>query len=648
MRIKNISFPNSITSKVGLSNIKMKGLGNLVLIAGKNGSGKSRLLNLLKENDLISQSVETDEKNRVLENLKTTRLALAQVKRTIDDYISRGLSNLNNNELSDYSFLEEKRKDFENEIRENEEFLKVEALEFEIGLPRSEIFEFVPKYVQLKDPDSLTKSELKSCLYLEKSLHINKVSELSFGVLQALQDYVTNNTVVTELNKNFHYQLIEKYDSLKVLVKEFLGTEIERNSFGDALIFSQPLGDSKLSEGQKVLFQLCIALLENNISIKDAILILDEPENHLHPQILVEIIDKIIKLNSFGQVWIATHSIPLIAHFDPSSLWLMDNNTITFSGRSPESVINSLVGELEKARLSEFLNLPAVFASIKFATECLMDALILDTSLNDPQTNQIHKIIRNLSKSKNSISLLDYGAGSGRLLKLITHYEDQFSSSLDLIDQRKIDYYAYDIPEVNQEFKSECLDTIHKYFYKKQGANVKRYFTSVADMALMKESTLDLIVMCNVFHEIDPLSWIGLFSRSEVIIKYLKEDGCLLIVEDHQMPIGEKAYRNGFMVFGEMQFRLLFQISENEEYIVNDSRGDGRLLAHLIPKMYLRRISHDNIIKAIKSLKQEALNNIDRIRRNEKPTFKSGMKLGFWLNQYANSSLNLHLFDKSS
>jgi ABC-type Na+ transport system ATPase subunit NatA len=45
MRITKIDIPKSVDSRDGLEDIKMDKLGQIVLIAGKNGSGKTRILN---------------------------------------------------------------------------------------------------------------------------------------------------------------------------------------------------------------------------------------------------------------------------------------------------------------------------------------------------------------------------------------------------------------------------------------------------------------------------------------------------------------------------------------------------------------------------------------------------------------------------
>jgi predicted ATP-binding protein involved in virulence len=45
MRITKIDIPNTSESNDGLANIRMDKLSKVVLIAGKNGSGKTRILN---------------------------------------------------------------------------------------------------------------------------------------------------------------------------------------------------------------------------------------------------------------------------------------------------------------------------------------------------------------------------------------------------------------------------------------------------------------------------------------------------------------------------------------------------------------------------------------------------------------------------
>lgn len=71
------------------------------------------------------------------------------------------------------------------------------------------------------------------------------------------------------------------------------------------------------------------------------------------------------------------------------------------------------------------------------------------------------------------------------------------------------------------------------------------------------EVRFDIVLMCNVLHEINPACWLDVFS---IIHSILKENATLIIIEDHLIPYGEKAYDNGFLVFDEDEFKMLFTL----------------------------------------------------------------------------------------
>jgi predicted ATPase len=52
--------------------------------------------------------------------------------------------------------------------------------------------------------------------------------------------------------------------------------------------------------------------------------ILDELENHLHPSVTIELLERITAAAPQAQIWVATDSIPLLAYIssvDPMALW---------------------------------------------------------------------------------------------------------------------------------------------------------------------------------------------------------------------------------------------------------------------------------------------------------------------------------------
>mgnify|MGYP001229779792 CR=1 FL=1 len=267
-------------------------------------------------------------------------------------------------------------------------------------------------------------------------------------------------------------------------------------------------------------------------------------------------------------------------------------------------------------------------ATNQFALESLLPPTTVKTSSDDPQTNQIIESIQAMIGKKQTIRILDFGAGKGRLLSTISEV-----CRTDGISVKSwLDYYAFDLCPHDKE---ECVSVISESY---ESAN-DRYFNDetrlLENIAL---GTFDLIIMCNVFHEIDPRHWLDLFNVNGAIAQALKADGIALIVEDQLIPTGEKAYQNGFLVLDVLQFRKLFKIDET--YVVDDARGDGRLKAHFIPKGYLSNIDPQSRVDALDSLLHTAKTRVRELRSSES-TYKNGKLHGFWVQQLANSQLAL-------
>jgi len=147
--------------------------------------------------------------------------------------------------------------------------------------------------------------------------------------------------------------------------------------------------------------------------------------------------------------------------------------------------------------------------------------------------------------------------------------------------------------------------------------------------------------MCNVLHEIDPNDWLKLFSKKGEIPNLLNENGILILVEDQEMPIGEKAYQKGFIVLNTAELKELFSIKESDsDFEFSDARGDGRLKAHIIKKEYLMRISPESRLGSIESVHKNASEKILSIRK-DKINYKNGKIHGFWVQQFANTGLSL-------
>jgi len=417
----------------------------------------------------------------------------------------------------------------------------------------------------------------------------------------------------------------ESFEKLNELIFSFLGTKItyENKRFK---LFNLNLADanSDLSGGEKVLLQLCVLIHAHGASLKNLILILDEPENHLHPAAQIEFIKKVKEVLKDGQIWIATHSIHILSYLNTSDIWYMHDNSISYAGKQPEVVLNGLLGNKEQVeRLHEFLGLSSIYAVTQFAYECLFDPKTILTGPEDKQTTQITEIITNLKKS-NAIKLLDYGAGKGRLISsIIANYTE--NSNL----QNWLNYVAFDESDKDKQI---CEDAIVRAY----GNSDNRYYNEKNKMAgNINPKSFDVVVMCNVLHEISPKKWKSIFEKDSLIDELLSENGYLLIVEDTIIPNGEFPNPDGFFVFGRTEIGKLFGIlPEASDFITNYYKNNERLCANLIPKKYLSNISNDSINNALDALRDKCIEKIEKLKG--KPDFASGKLLGFWSIQLAN------------
>ncbi len=637
MKITKVDILKTPETNDGLEHIKIDRLEDLVLFTGKNGSGKTRILNKIF-NTLSSKpritrlaqlqsEIEATKRNLISYQQQKTayesQLDVAtndeqkpQIEREILNYINA--IDTTNTSIKDC------------EYEQNWNFIETDNQSDNYAFVR-----FVPKTLTLQDSNSFPKSQIVSYASSLDAVGIENLPQGVFAKMQVVQDKWFNSTHQhSQASEEEKQKAINDYEKLKEIIKVFLDTEITRTINDEVTLFGFPMGQANLSDGQKVLLQFCLAIYSQETALKDLILVLDEPENHLHPSVIIETIEKIQRCVSNGQIWIATHSIPLLAHFNPSLIWYVEKNKIRHAGKIPEKVLHSLLGDdNEVAKLQDFISLPAQYASSRYAFESLFEPASVSTNSNDPQSYQIRADLLNRA-SNGKLRILDYGAGKGRLISNIVDLDE--NSQEKLIE--KIDYIAYDKFSIDKE---PCENALVKAY----GNCSKRYFNDFNNLlSVYDKGSFDVVILCNVLHEIDPKDWLKLFQSEGIISSLLAENGILLLVEDHQIPIGEKAYQKGFLVLDTPQLKDLFKISENDkDFIYTDKRGDGRLKAHQIPKSCLIRVDENSRISAIKSMAKTSREKILEIREKE-TNYRNGKLHGFWIQQFANAELNLSEF----
>ena len=633
MRITKVDIPKNDLD--GLASIKMEKLQPIVLITGKNGSGKTRILNKIFATLRIKPTITAIKNaNARLKTFNTNAFAysseLHNLRQRLDtvsgdvelDTIKKNIKiyeDATQSEIIEKSSL-------------GRDVINWSQIETSEQAESFSFFHFVPKELNLLDPNSFSREQLINSAAMTNVVGVLNLSQSTFSKIQFIQDrWFSATHQNSKVSKEEKEKAISDYERLETIIKVFLNTPLTRTIDDQATLFGFPLGRSNLSDGQKILIQFCLAIYSQEIALKDLILVLDEPENHLHPSVIIETINRIRNCVSDGQIWIATHSIPLLAHFDPSLIWYVENGMIAHAGKVPEKVLHSLLGdESEVAKLQDFISLPAQYASSRYAFESLLEPNVANTDSTDPQSIQIRTDLLILN-STGKLRILDYGAGKGRVISNISDLDNDDKEKLI----EKLDYIAFDKFSTDKEI---CEGNIAKAF----GNSSNRYYNDFNKLyEVYDKSSFDVVIMCNVLHEIDPKDWIKLFTNDGIISKLLGPKGVLLLVEDQQIPIGEKAYQKGFLVLDTPQLRDLFKISEKDtEFSFSDQRGDGRLKAHKIPKDYLVRIDANSRLAAIKSVSDTARENILEIREAEK-NYKNGKLHGFWTQQFANAQLNL-------
>jgi hypothetical protein len=293
--------------------------------------------------------------------------------------------------------------------------------------------------------------------------------------------------------------------------------------------------------------------------------------------------------------------------------------------------LRGLLGDDEQiGNLNAFTSLPAQYAAISFAAECLVAPRVVGCGTDDPQVAQIGGLL-DLDASS-PISLLDYGAGKSRLLSgLVEIAAIQGKSLCD-----SVSYFAFDSSPDDNANSMTIIESVY-------GGDTVRHFLSNDNFFSHKDAeSIDVVVMCNVLHEIPPNEWLKLFNEYSLIGRSLKDSGCLLIVEDQRIPTGEKAHKFGFLVLNTPHLRTLFSVTEedirNGLFLASDHRGDGRLIAHKISKKLLNRLSAETRKHAIEQLRETAKERISVLRVDE-PNYRNGQLHGFWTQQFANTSL---------
>lgn len=647
MRITDITVPENgfgeITdSDLGITSpVRMSRLGKMVVLAGPNGAGKSRLLRVIQSSGNYYRGIDQPD---------GIRNFIVQSEALIQNW-EQEIQRLEGHLLQDPSRSELRTLIVER--RHNIETAKTNVAEATSRLSRWQWFMtdppgtaafpvfFIPTNSNLANAEQFAPDTLMHYAEVCRTFGQTDSSETVPSYLKVVMRRARNASHANMMGEAApeDEKAIQMGGSLKDLVAALLGERADlRIDRDDRLqIFGRHDFWTALSEGQKVLLKLAVQLHAQKTDLANALIFLDEPENHLHPAVLNQVVDVLLSEIVDGQIWIATHSVPLIARLaslDPASLWFMKDGTISHAGKRPELVLSGLLGDQhEISRLRDFTDLPAKLAANRYAAECLLDPTTVSPRTQDRQQVQMVDVLVETSLGS-KLRVLDFGAGQGRLLSALSD-----AGKLDLVD-----YIAFDI---DGESNAACKREIEKV-YGIEGVD-RRFFTNLADV-LASWGHVDVAVMCNVLHEIPPDDWQREIGPDSRLMELISPAGFLLVIEDQRIPVGENAHDYGFLVFDTLQFQKLFGFAgtvSHDLYKKYDAEKGGngkagRLLAHRFARSLAIQFTQANQQAAIIDLYKTASHEMSVLRRqakDRKPSFQDGQAHAFWMTQYANAAL---------
>ncbi len=452
---------------------------------------------------------------------------------------------------------------------------------------------------------------VKTFQYTGVSLVESFIAELNARGRQAKERANSSIIRVQQNMKDFlHMTLRIDQSKQKAIIKFSDGREKELKT---ALL--------EMSPGEINLFYISLFLAVTS-NERRYILIMDEPEMHVHPSVLIQFYKKLKKLKCMEEIWIATHSPLLLQEFTFEEIILIVDGKIQVrNSHLYENVMKEMLGEEQKT-ISELFRSIDEWDFCNFLAECFAHPIVVsEANKSDEQAVKFEKYCRFLKHEK--LCILDWGGGHGRLGRCM--------QLIEAGEKKKLDY-EYDIyePYVEDPERDKRFNT-----YKNFDSINKKY---------------NCVVLMNALHEIGIEEWVSLFKK---ISKCLKPDGVLVFAEAKTLSIGEQPYcKNGYIVLCENQVKLLFKREGVDSNIISFHADLGKKEKSefiIIPAAELINISEDNIKIALERLAAEMfieLKDMDdeRIKCVEdetKPSF-TYRKYAFIAQQYINVTMALY------
>lgn len=576
MRISSFKLPENATNTgIGLSaqfRGCLMGLKDVVILTGGNGSGKSRFLKLIQNTfnnfknnpNYIEKCFKVSKKN-------------PDTKKDVENELTKEMAKKFN--VINYSHFDAKLQDAEN---------------------------FSPYVIHQ------AKNKLKSCNYEETALN-------SLLYLKDLCEGYSESSNAS----NDYKELTDFINFANELELDFSWDKDKK----ELQIFGRKLEKANLSPGQLYALRIAVACCAHETG-DNFIFLLDEPETHLHPSLLIKIINKLMEHFENAQFFIATHSLPLISYItvmrEDTTVLYMEKGVVKDRLRSDSGpILNNLVGaEDEQFAVKQLFVSPEELACNKFCMECFLGPEVISGGQADDPSTFMAEASLDLLNSKETRVIVDFGAGQGRLLECML--EDNIKKGYQ--------YNAYNVEPEDAEYCASLIETT--------GIDGKSYLNK-NDLAELN-GKVDRVFMVNVLHEISPISWEDEFAT---IYNLLKEDGKLVIIERELLTVGESPFTNGYMMLtGNETHSEAANILFGADNIRFDRHKEKPYIIRcIINKDGIKAVNEADFARMFTVLKETALLKVGELRKARKSItchkdrYKHGLELAFWLNQLSST-----------
>ncbi|MEP7126970.1 MAG: AAA family ATPase [Byssovorax sp.] len=631
MLSRMLFFP-AVAHSIGLTPPKeaLRGLRRMVVLAGPNGAGKSRYLGLLQRT--VNQFRQTRSNRSTYEsNIQSWRGTVRNISVALAETAEWREAQTENytTAIQQHEILLDEARQFEDaiqsdEISRDQPFV---VLTYNINLvaePREQTPNMITNIISANRNPGFAQAHASLAAYFDRVAkdiwsadHPSAKSQPS--VIQALDDANSFNDILDALVGG---RVEPDYDSTGEVVAKF-----RRRVFQY----------SELSKGEAVLITWAIILHRQRASFQDAIVIIDEPENHLHPDACVKALTALRDtiLGPRGQIWLATHSVQLIAFAGMESIWMVDNGRIEYAGNKVDKVIDRLLGGRDgRDKLRTFLADADDLGFHKFAAECLTNPHVAAPDAADPQEAQFVRLVRERRARGERLRILDYGAGRGRLataLREAGHAETPNPSELF--------YHAYNGPQASPNEVVECRGRVQE-LADGEGARAI-YLNDIRSVQLQAEVKMDAVVLCNVLHEIPVGNWLSVFND---IADSLRDGGVLLLMEDQNMPVGELPTAHGFIVLDTIEVSALFGTTPGKGVREIERVHHGRLTQIEVHAGVLRNATSESIKQALGLVVKRARSAVERLRQENQRTFQAGRSHAYFSMLHMNAMLALSAY----